>query len=183
MCHYYNLFFVKVVIIDYLSYFITKVFLKLTKSPHKISTQYGDISRVLQEKNIEKPTIKDISEAVIRIRQSKLPDPSVLGNAGSFFKNPEIPVEQFQALKEVFPNIVGYSVGETETKLAAGWLIEQCGRKGYRKGDAGCHEKQALVLVNYGNAIGEEILELSENIIDSVKLMFDVELHREVNIV
>lgn len=163
-------------------YFITKIFLKLTKSPHKISTQYGDISTILREENIEKPTIKDISEAVIQIRQSKLPDPSVLGNAGSFFKNPEIPIEQFQALKEVFPNIVGYGTNGG-VKVAAGWLIEQSGWKGKRYGNVGVHERQALVLVNYGTGNGLQIKQLAELIQASVREKFGVELTPEVNMV
>jgi UDP-N-acetylmuramate dehydrogenase len=162
-------------------YFITKVFLKLTQSPHRMSTQYGDISKILQDKNIEKPTIKDISGAVIQIRQSKLPDPSVLGNAGSFFKNPEIPIAQFQTLKEVFPNIVGYNT-EGGVKVAAGWLIEQSGWKGKRVGDVGVHERQALVLVNYGGGEGSEIKALSEQIQASVKEKFGIDLMAEVNI-
>jgi UDP-N-acetylmuramate dehydrogenase len=161
---------------------ITSVTFQLNKIP-KYNTSYGAIETELEKMDVQLLSIKAISDAVINIRQSKLPDPKQIGNAGSFFKNPTIKNTQFEKLKNTFPNIVGYPVGDNETKLAAGWLIEQCGWKGYRKGDAGCHEKQALVLVNYGNAIGEEILQLSEKIIDSVKLMFDVELHREVNIV
>jgi UDP-N-acetylmuramate dehydrogenase len=161
---------------------ITSVTFQLNKIP-KYNTSYGAIETELEKMGVQSLSIKAISDAVINIRQSKLPDPKQIGNAGSFFKNPTIPNTQFEKLKIQFSNIVGYSVGENETKLAAGWLIEQCGWKGYRKGDAGCHEKQALVLVNYGNAKGEEILLLSEKIINSVKLMFDVELHREVNIV
>ncbi len=161
---------------------ITSVTFRLNKIP-VYNTSYGAIEMELEKMGVHSLSIKAISDAVINIRQSKLPDPKQIGNAGSFFKNPTIQNTQFEKLKNDFPNIVGYPVGETETKLAAGWLIEQCGWKGYRKSDAGCHEKQALVLVNYGNAIGEEILQLSEKIIDSVKLMFDVELHREVNIV
>jgi UDP-N-acetylmuramate dehydrogenase len=161
---------------------ITSVTFQLNKIP-KFNTSYGAIETELEKMGVQSLSIKAISDAVINIRQSKLPDPKIIGNAGSFFKNPTIQNTQFKKLKNEFPNIVGYAVGENETKLAAGWLIELCGWKGYRKGDAGCHEKQALVLVNYGNAIGEEILQLSAKIIDSVKLMFDVELHREVNVV
>jgi UDP-N-acetylmuramate dehydrogenase len=161
---------------------ITSVTFQLNKIP-VYNTSYGAIETELEKMGVQSLSIKAISDAVINIRQSKLPDPKIIGNAGSFFKNPTIQNTQFEKLKTLFPNIVGYAVRENETKLAAGWLIEQCGWKGYRKGDAGCHEKQALVLVNYGNAIGEEILQLSGEIIDSVKLMFDVELHREVNIV
>ena len=163
-------------------FIITSVSFKLNKIP-VFNTSYGAIENELEKMGAQSLSIKAISDAVIRIRQSKLPDPKIIGNAGSFFKNPTIKNEQFNNLKNEFPLIVGYPVGEYETKLAAGWLIEKCGWKGYRKADAGCHEKQALVLVNYGNATGEEILQLSEKIINSVKLMFNVELHREVNIV
>jgi UDP-N-acetylmuramate dehydrogenase len=161
---------------------ITSVTFKLNKIP-VYNTSYGAIETELEKMGVQSPSIKAISDAVINIRQSKLPDPKQIGNAGSFFKNPTIQNTQFEKLQHEFPNIVGYAVGENETKLAAGWLIEQCGWKGYRKGDAGCHEKQALVLVNYGNAIGEEILQLSEKIINSVKLEYDVLLSTEVNII
>ena len=161
---------------------ISSVTYRLNKIP-KFNTSYGAIEQELLKQGIHDLSIKAISDAVISIRRSKLPDPAVIGNAGSFFKNPTVPNTHFEKLKEQFPAIVGYAVNDNETKLAAGWLIEQCGWKGFRKGDAGCHEKQALVLVNYGNASGDEILHLSEKIIDSVKMTFDVELHREVNIV
>ncbi len=163
-------------------FIITSVTFKLNKVPN-FNTSYGAIGTELEQMGIHSLSIKAISDAVIRIRQSKLPDPKIIGNAGSFFKNPTITKEQFIELKKEFPAIIGYPLANDETKLAAGWLIEKCGWKGFRKGDAGCHEKQALVLVNYGNATGNEILHLSEKIIDSVKLMFDVNLHREVNIV
>ncbi|HNF43579.1 MAG TPA: UDP-N-acetylenolpyruvoylglucosamine reductase, partial [Ferruginibacter sp.] len=110
-------------------------------------------------------------------------DPAEIGNAGSFFKNPEIPKQQFTTLQAQYPAIVGYNLSNGNVKLAAGWLIEQCGWKGYRKGDAGCHAKQALVLVNYGNATGKELFDLSTAILDSVKQKFGVQLEREVNIV
>jgi UDP-N-acetylmuramate dehydrogenase len=161
-------------------YLITKVYLNLTKKDHKRQINYGDIHRILTEKNIPNPTIRDISDAVIRIRQSKLPDPSVLGNAGSFFKNPEITQAQFDALKNTFPNIVGYAT-EKGMKLAAGWLIEQSGWKGKRVGQVGVHERQALVLVNYGNGKGLEIKELAQKIQDSILQKFGVELLAEVN--
>ncbi len=161
---------------------ITSVTFRLDKVP-VYNTSYGAIEAELEKMGVQSLSIKAISDAVISIRQSKLPDPKIIGNAGSFFKNPTIKNEQFENLKITFPLIVGYPVGDSETKLAAGWLIEKCGFKGYRLNDAGCHEKQALVLVNYGEATGEEILHVSEKIIDAVKLMFDVELHREVNIV
>jgi UDP-N-acetylmuramate dehydrogenase len=127
-------------------------------------------------------SIKAISQAVINIRRSKLPDPADIGNAGSFFKNPEIDKTHFEVLKNKFPGIIGYMLPNGNNKLAAGWLIEQCGWKGYRKGDAGCHAKQALVLVNYGGANGKEIFALSEAIINSVRDKFGVDLEREVNV-
>ena len=161
---------------------ITSVTFRLNKIP-VYNTSYGAIETELQKMGIQSPSIKSISDAVIRIRKSKLPDPKIIGNAGSFFKNPTVINIEFQNLKMEYPGIVGYAVGENETKLAAGWLIEKAGFKGYRLNDAGCHEKQALVLVNYGNATGEEILHLSEKVINAVKLMFDVTLHKEVNIV
>jgi UDP-N-acetylmuramate dehydrogenase len=132
---------------------------------------------------VKELSIQAISKAVINIRTSKLPDPKEVGNAGSFFKNPIISNEQYLELKENFPGIVAFPSGNRHTKLAAGWLIEQCGWKGYRKGDAGCYPKQALVLVNYGKATGKEVFDLSEEIIDSVKKTYGVVLEREVNII
>ena len=163
-------------------FIITAVTFRLNTKP-VYNTSYGAIEIELERMGVQSISIKAISDAVINIRQSKLPDPRVIGNAGSFFKNPTVSNLQFNLLKKDFPLIIGYPVGDSETKLAAGWLIEKCGWKGFRKGDAGCHNKQALVLVNYGNASGEEILILSEKIIDSVKLMFNVTLQIEVNIV
>ena len=161
---------------------ITSVTFRLNKIL-VFNTSYGALETELQKAGVRELSLKAISDAVISIRRSKLPDPAVIGNAGSFFKNPAVDNSQFAILKNEFPAIVGYPVNDNTTKLAAGWLIEKAGWKGFRKGDAGCHERQALVLVNYGNAKGEEILHLSEKIIDSVKLMFDVQLQREVNIV
>ncbi|MDB5203557.1 MAG: murB [Ferruginibacter sp.] len=163
-------------------FIITSVTFKLNKKP-VYHVEYGAITQELEKEGVTELSIAAISEAVIRIRRSKLPDPAVIGNAGSFFKNPEISIEQFEQLKKAFPAIVGYPVGTEHIKVAAGWLIEQAGWKGYRQGDAGCHEKQALVLVNYGNASGEQIYLLSEKIIHSVNDKFGISLQREVNIV
>jgi UDP-N-acetylmuramate dehydrogenase len=161
---------------------ITSVTFKLSKQP-TYNVSYGAIKQELESMNVHELSIKAISDAVIRIRQSKLPDPEVIGNAGSFFKNPTIPAEQFKALQLKHPGIVGFVVNEQQVKVAAGWLIEQCGWKGYRKGDAGCHAKQALVLVNYGNAHGDEIFQLSNEIMQSVEARFGIILEREVNII
>lgn len=145
-------------------FIITSVTFKLTKKIHEKSISYGDIQKNLAEKNIENPTIKDISEAVIAIRQSKLPDPKVLGNSGSFFKNPVVDSETFQEFRSNFPEAPFYEVSPTEFKIPAGWLIENAGFKGQRFGDAGVHKNQALVLVNYGNATGKEIWQLAMEI-------------------
>lgn len=162
-------------------YVILNVTFRLLKRP-LLNTAYGAIMTELEMMQVSDISIKSIANAVIRIRQSKLPDPVATGNAGSFFKNPEIDADLFKALQVKFPEIIGYSLPAQKVKLAAGWLIEQCGWKGYRDGDAGCHARQALVLVNYGNASGTEILNLSEKIIASVKSRFGVTLQREVNV-
>ena len=164
-------------------YFITKVFLQLTKNKHQLNMNYGAIKTSLAEKGIEQPTIKDISDAVIAIRSSKLPDPAELGNSGSFFKNSEIPRAQFDALQKKFPTIVFYEMPNDMVKVPAGWLIEQDGWKGKRVGNTGAHAKQALVLVNYGNATGQEVKALAFRIIDSVKQKFGIQLSPEVNII
>ena len=169
-------------------FIITSVTYKLNKQP-VFNTSYGAIEQELDKMGIKELSIKAISQAVINIRSSKLPNPAEIGNAGSFFKNPEVDKDQYQKLKSGYPAIVGYDLPNGNVKLAAGWLIEQCGPqgsvswKGYREGDAGCHSRQALVLVNYGNATGEQIFALSDRIIKSVKEKFDVVLEREVNIV
>jgi len=161
---------------------ITSAVFRLYKQP-KYNTSYGAIEQELQKMGVSELSIKAISDAVINIRSSKLPDPAVTGNAGSFFKNPEIDAEQYQNLIKAYPSLVGYTLPNNKVKLAAGWLIEQCGWKGHREGDAGCHAKQALVLVNYGTAKGPEIFDLSERIIHSVKDKFGIALEREVNII
>lgn len=162
-------------------YIITSVTFKLLKKP-QLNTTYGAIEKELEAMGVKELSIKAISDAVCNIRRSKLPNPAEIGNAGSFFKNPEVGGELFKNLKTSFPTIVGYELENGNVKLAAGWLIEQCGWKGKTIGDAGVHKLQALVLVNYGNATGAEILDLSQKIIDSVKSTFGVELEREVNI-
>ncbi|MDH7444599.1 UDP-N-acetylmuramate dehydrogenase [Aquimarina sp. 2201CG14-23] len=164
-------------------YIITKVTFKLTTKEHLLNTSYGAIENALDKKNITNPTIKDISEAVINIRRSKLPDPKEIGNSGSFFKNPVISGEAFSELQKSYPNAPFYQIDKHHIKVPAGWLIEQSGFKGKRWGDAGVHSKQALVLVNYDQATGQEILELSKKIQAIVKEKFDIALETEVNII
>jgi UDP-N-acetylmuramate dehydrogenase len=161
---------------------ILSVTYRLNKTPN-FNTSYGAIEKELENMAVKELNMKAISQAVINIRTSKLPDPAVIGNAGSFFKNPSVEKEKFQELKLRFSNIIGHENADGSVKLAAAWLIEQCGWKGFRRGDAGCHEKQPLVLVNYGNATGEEIYRLSEDVFQSVKEKFNIALEREVNIV
>jgi UDP-N-acetylmuramate dehydrogenase len=174
-------------------FIITSVTYKLSKTPH-FNTSYGAIEKELEVMGVKELSIQAISKAVCNIRSSKLPDPNVIGNAGSFFKNPVISAEKFNKLKVQFPDIISYPVTHTQSpslegragegyKLAAGWMIEQCGWKGKRFGDAGVHKLQALVLVNYENAKGNEIFDLSQKIMDSVMERFGVELEREVNII
>ncbi|UOE38813.1 UDP-N-acetylmuramate dehydrogenase [Chryseobacterium oryzae] len=163
-------------------YVILEVSFKLTTQNHLIKTEYGAIKTELNNLGIENPTIQDVSKAVINIRQSKLPDPKKMGNAGSFFKNPTIPLQQFEKLQQQFENIQGYPNGDS-VKVPAGWLIEQCGWKGKQIGNVASHQLQALVIVNAtGNATGKEIFDFSTMIIDSVKEKFGIELEREVNI-
>lgn len=164
-------------------YCITQVYLKFSTRNHQINTTYGAIQDTLAAQNIDNPTIRDVSDAVIAIRNSKLPDPAKLGNSGSFFKNPEISVNQFQALQTKFPNIISFPGSDGKIKVPAGWLIEQCGWKGTRRGDAGCYDKQALVLVNYGNATGAEIWQLAQDIVASVDAKFGIRLTPEVNVI
>ncbi|MBT2623089.1 UDP-N-acetylmuramate dehydrogenase [Chryseobacterium sp. ISL-6] len=164
-------------------YVILDVTFRLTRKDHSIKTEYGAIKGELEKLNIENPTIQDVSKAVINIRQSKLPDPKIIGNAGSFFKNPTIPQPQFEALKEKFENIQGYPAGD-QVKVPAGWLIEQCGWKGKQIGNVASHQLQSLVIINAtGNATGKEIFDFSTEIINSVKEKFSIELEREVNII
>jgi UDP-N-acetylmuramate dehydrogenase len=163
-------------------YCIVSVTLRLNKKP-VLNTSYGAIQDTLKSMNITQPDIKSVSDAVIAIRTSKLPDPKVLGNAGSFFKNPEIPKEQFESLKEKFPSIPNFPAANNLIKIPAAWLIEQCGWKGRRAGNTGSHAQQALVLVNYGNATGDEIKQLAEHIQQSVREKFGIELMAEVNMV
>jgi UDP-N-acetylmuramate dehydrogenase len=164
-------------------YIITSVSFKLTKSNHQTNITYGAIETELSSKEITKPTLKDISDAVIAIRKSKLPDPKEIGNSGSFFKNPVITKTQFLKLQNEYPSIPSYSVSEAAIKVPAGWLIEQAGFKGKRFGDYGVHKKQALVLVNYGNASGKEIHQLAQKIQETILHTFDISLEIEVNII
>jgi len=161
-------------------YLITEVTLKLNISPKLVLT-YGPLKALSD--NTDNLTAKDVSDEVIRIRQSKLPDPETLGNAGSFFKNPVISNHQYNQLKSDYPELVAYAVDDSHMKLAAGWLIDQCGLKGYRQGDAGVHQQQALVMVNHGNASGRELLELAAHVRDTVLERFGVKLEPEVWII
>ena len=164
-------------------YIITSVNFKLTKNDHKKIIDYGSIRDELKKNNSHSPSIKEISEAVINIRESKLPNPKNIGNSGSFFKNPTINNKQFEKFNKKFPKAPFYKLSEFEFKIPAGWLIEKSGFKGQRFGDAGVHKNQALVLVNYGNASGKEILELAEKIQTKVKKDFNILVEPEVNIV
>lgn len=164
-------------------YIILEVTFKLTQKDHLIKTEYGAITAELAHLGITHPTIQDVSQAVINIRQSKLPDPKQIGNAGSFFKNPTIPLAQFEELKQKFENIQGYPNGNV-VKVPAGWLIEQCGWKGKQIGNVASHKLQSLVIVNAtGDATGKQIFDFSTEIINSVKEKFGIELEREVNII
>ena len=164
-------------------FIILEVTFKLTQKDHHIKTAYGAIISELEHLGITNPTIQDVSKAVINIRQSKLPDPKVIGNAGSFFKNPTIPLAQFEELKQKFENIQGYPNGNM-VKVPAGWLIEQCGWKGKQIGNVASHKLQSLVIINAtGEATGKEIFDFSTEIINSVQEKFGIELEREVNII
>lgn len=164
-------------------YVISSVLFRLTKSEHQLYTGYGAILAELEKQNISKPSIKDVSDAVISIRSSKLPNPKELGNSGSFFKNPVITITDFNKLVEKYPEIPSYPISTTEVKIPAGWLIERAGFKGIRKDDAGVHRNQALVLVNYGNATGEELYQLAQEIQAEIFKMFSIHLEMEVNII
>jgi len=163
-------------------YIITSVVFELSKYDHSLKTNYGAIEAELQNSAIETPTIQDVSKAVISIRNSKLPDPKIIGNSGSFFKNPVISYSKFEVLQNQFPQIQHYKISENAVKIPAGWLIDTAGFKGKTFGDFGVHAKQALVLVNYGGASGKDILNLSQQIQKAVKYIFDIDLETEVNI-
>jgi len=164
-------------------YVITGVNLKLTTKNHTLNTTYGAIEAQLQKNSVTDPSIKDISDAVIAIRKSKLPDPNELGNSGSFFKNPIVSKSEFKKFSTAHPGAPFYKVSEDNYKIPAGWLIEQSGYKGKRFGDAGVHKNQALVLVNHGNATGEEVLNLAYEIINNVNKKFGILISPEVNII
>ncbi|NBP29343.1 MAG: UDP-N-acetylmuramate dehydrogenase [Flavobacteriia bacterium] len=162
-------------------YIICSVAFRLSLNP-KVNTSYGVIEAELERMSVKKPSIKDVSQAVINIRKSKLPDPTVLGNAGSFFKNPVVPEAVLDQIRSTYEKVPSYPAGEGTVKLAAGWLIEQAGWKGKRVGAVGVHELQALVLVNYGGGTGKEVYDLSQEIIEDIQQKFGVSLEREVNI-
>ncbi|MEN7548643.1 UDP-N-acetylmuramate dehydrogenase [Rapidithrix thailandica] len=162
-------------------YLVTSVALRLRKKP-QLNTSYGAIEKTLQEKGIRNPTLRDVSNAVIAIRQSKLPDPKEIGNCGSFFKNPIIPKEALLPIQQLFPNIPYYPVEDGQVKVPAGWLIEQCGWKGKKVGKVGTYAQQALVLVNLGGAKGEEAWQLAQKIQKSVQDKFGILIEPEVNI-
>jgi UDP-N-acetylmuramate dehydrogenase len=162
---------------------LTSVGFKLTKKEHQLNTSYGAIETELTLKKILKPTLKNVSDAVIAIRKSKLPDPKEIGNSGSFFKNPVISQSKFLELQKKYPKVPSYSVSNADVKVPAGWLIEQAGFRGKRFGNCGVHEKQALVLVNYGNASGKEIYKLAQKIQETILHTFGISLEIEVNII
>ena len=163
-------------------FIVTKIRLCLSKNP-TIRSDYGNVKAELEKTGKTELTVKDISDVISKIRKEKLPDPAVIGNSGSFFKNPEIKSNEFELLKEKYPDIKGYTSGSETIKLSAAWLIEKTGLKGFRKGDTGTHKTHALVIVNYGNASGEEILHFAKEIKRSVYEKFGVVLEEEVNII
>lgn len=162
-------------------YIITSVTFRLSTKEHQTNSSYGAIQEQLQ--GIENPSLKDISNAVIAIRNSKLPNPKEIGNSGSFFKNPVITVKDFEKIKLKYPNVPSYPVTESQIKVPAGWLIETAGFKGQTYGNAGVHNKQALVLVNYGNATGKEIYAIAQKIQAKIKELFGILLEIEVNVI
>lgn len=164
-------------------YIITSVTLRLSTQNHRLNTSYGAIETELERLQVTHPTIVDVSRAVIAIRHRKLPDPAILGNSGSFFKNPVVTKSQFDEFAKEYPTAPYYKVANDAYKIPAGWLIEQCGYKGKRFGDAGVHKNQALVLVNHGKATGKEILDLADRIISDVRKKFAIEIAPEVNII
>lgn len=164
-------------------YILTSVHFKLTKKNHNLNTSYGAIENELALKNIEKPSLKDISDIVISIRKSKLPDPKEIGNSGSFFKNPVISMSDFKTLQKHHPKIPSYKISDSKVKVPAGWLIEKSGFKGKRIGEYGVHDKQALVLVNYANASGKDIYKLAQNIQQTIFSKFNIKLEIEVNVI
>ena len=164
-------------------YIIINVTFRLTVKDHLIHADYGAIREQLKIAKVVEPGIHDISKAVIAIRQSKLPDPKKIGNSGSFFKNPVVSTSHFLKLQSQYPEIPHYKISDEQIKVPAGWLVEKAGFKGKRFGDAGVHEKQALVLVNYKNAQGSEILSLAETIQKTVSKKFEIDLEMEVNVV
>ena len=162
-------------------YFITSIVIELSRHPIA-NAKYADIEKKLTEKNINQPTIHDIHQAVIEVRQYKLPDPHVLGNAGSFFKNPILTVEQYLQLKSINPDVPHYPSDAHHVKVPAGWLIDKAGWKGKSIGRAGCYERQALVIVNKGGASGAEIWDFARLVKQDVKEKFAVDIEPEINI-
>jgi UDP-N-acetylmuramate dehydrogenase len=163
-------------------YIITRVVLRLKKHP-VFNTSYGAVSQTLKERGIDELTLRSISDAIISIRESKLPNPNRIGNAGSFFKNPSVERDFFNTLETAYPNMPSYPSEQGLVKIPAGWLIEQCNWKGFRKGAVGVHKNQALVLVNHGGANGSDLVQLSKDIQFSVHSRFGIELVPEVNII
>ncbi len=165
-------------------YVITSITIRLTKEEHhQVNVSYGDIKAVLKENDITDPTIRQVSEAIIAIRSSKLPDPLQIPNAGSFFKNPIIPIENYNDLVIRHPEMPSYPVSDTHCKVPAGWLIDRCGWKGIKVGDVGVHTKQALVLVNHGSNNGQDIINLSRQIQKKVLDTYQIQLVTEVNVI
>ncbi|PKD45259.1 UDP-N-acetylenolpyruvoylglucosamine reductase [Rhodohalobacter barkolensis] len=162
---------------------VTDVTLRLEKGPHKIEDSYYALRKYFESENVTQPTIQDVFDAVVSIRRSKLPDPALIGNAGSFFKNPIVSKEVYENLKNEFSDIPSFPADQNRVKIPAGWLIEQAGWKGKKVGNVGTYKNQALVLVNHGGATGEEVYEHAMNIQESVKSLFGIELVPEVNVI